>query len=191
MHLAGYPVKGGAWLRRFDDVPESLKPIFCIQQWEVNGSKNKKSILKFYTFWLSEFHNDSGTKNRFQQLWMYKNFKHRKLPCIPCLGEAHIKLQWYNIFPSLFFLFSFAMQLFPTPVASPILHNQAPLFTAFTGHPLDAVIIAPTDFSEIGLLYEVGDCSRRKAKMLEVCHFIHDCWCVLSKKTKQIHVIRG
>jgi len=71
--------------------------------------------------------------------------------------------------------FAFAMQLFPTPVASPILHNQAPLFTAFTGHPLDAVIIAPTDFSEIGLLYEVGDCSRRKAKMLEVCHFIHDC----------------
>jgi len=30
---------------------------------------------------------------------MYKIFKHRELPCIPCLGETHIKLQWYNIFP--------------------------------------------------------------------------------------------
>jgi len=36
---------------------------------------------------------------------MYKIFKHRKLPCIPCLGETHIKLRWYNIFPTLFFLF--------------------------------------------------------------------------------------
>ena len=36
---------------------------------------------------------------------MCKIFKHRKLPCIPCLGETHIKLQWYNIFPQLFFLF--------------------------------------------------------------------------------------
>jgi len=33
---------------------------------------------------------------------MYKIFKHRELPRIPALGEAHIKLQWYNIFPSLF-----------------------------------------------------------------------------------------
>jgi len=24
---------------------------------------------------------------------MYKIFKHRKLPCIPCLEETHIKLQ--------------------------------------------------------------------------------------------------
>jgi len=30
----------GAWLRRFDDVPESLKPIFCVEQLELNGSKN-------------------------------------------------------------------------------------------------------------------------------------------------------
>jgi len=28
----------------------------------------KKSILKFGNFWLSEFHNGSGTKNRFQQV---------------------------------------------------------------------------------------------------------------------------
>jgi len=28
----------------------------------------KTSILKFDNFWLSEFHNGSGTKNRFQQL---------------------------------------------------------------------------------------------------------------------------
>jgi len=47
---------------------------------------------------LSEFHNGSGTKNRFQQLWMYKTFKHRKHPCIPCLGETQVKLQWYNIY---------------------------------------------------------------------------------------------
>jgi len=30
---------------------------------------------------------------------MYKIFKHRKLPCIPFLGETHIKLQRYKIFP--------------------------------------------------------------------------------------------
>ena len=45
-----------------------------------------------------------GKKSRFQQLWMYKIFKHRQLSCIPCLGETHTKLQWYSIFPSLFFL---------------------------------------------------------------------------------------
>jgi len=29
---------------------------------------------------------------------MYKIFKHRKFPCIPCLKEMHIKLQWYSFF---------------------------------------------------------------------------------------------
>jgi len=44
---------------------------------------------------------------------MYTIFKQRKLPCIPCLGETHIKLEWYNIFPSLFFpFFASAMQLY-------------------------------------------------------------------------------
>jgi len=33
-----------------------------------------------------------GQKNRFQQLWMYKIFKHCKHPCTRCLGEAHIYL---------------------------------------------------------------------------------------------------
>ena len=28
-----------------------------------------------------------GQKNRFQQLWMYKIFKHREHPCTPCLGK--------------------------------------------------------------------------------------------------------
>jgi len=61
---------------------------------------------------------------------MYKIFKHRQLPCIPCLGETRIKLQWCNIFPSLFFsFFDFATQLFSTPVMSSNLCNQAPLFT--------------------------------------------------------------
>jgi len=61
---------------------------------------------------------------------MYKIFKHRKLRCIPCLGETHIKLQAYNTFPSLFFpFFDFAMQLFSTLVTSSNLRNQALLFT--------------------------------------------------------------
>ena len=64
----------------------------------------KKTILKFDNYWLSELHNGSGTKNRFHQLWMYKIFKHHKLPCIPWLGEMHVKLQWYNISPLLFLL---------------------------------------------------------------------------------------
>jgi len=34
---------------------------------------------------------------------MYKIFKHRKIPRIPCLEETYIKLQWCNI-PSLVFL---------------------------------------------------------------------------------------
>jgi len=71
-----------------------------------------------------------GQTNRFQQLWMYKFFKYRQLPRIPCLRETLIKLQWYNIFPSLFFLFiAFTKQLFSTPVTSSNLYNQAPLFT--------------------------------------------------------------
>jgi len=89
----------------------------------------KKSILKFDNFWLSEFHNGSGTKNRFQQLWMYKILKHRKLPRIPCLGETHIQLQWYNIFPLLFSFLCFYNAIFSTPVTSWNLRNQAPLFT--------------------------------------------------------------
>jgi len=61
---------------------------------------------------------------------MYKIFKHCKLPCIPCLGETHIKLQWYNIFPQLFFLYLFCnATFFSTPVTSSNLRNQAPLFT--------------------------------------------------------------
>jgi len=61
---------------------------------------------------------------------MYNIFKHRKHPCIPCLGETHIKLQLYNIFPSIFFFFfDFATQLFSTPVTSSNLRNQGPLFT--------------------------------------------------------------
>jgi len=98
--------------------PESLKPILCIEQWELNGSKNnctakgditlqlKKSDLSyliFTTVW--------GQK-RFQQLWMYDFFKHRKLPCIPCLEETHFKLQWYNISVSLFLLFCFCNATF-------------------------------------------------------------------------------
>jgi len=43
---------------------------------------------------------------------MYKIFKHHKLPCILCLGETHIKLQWYNIFPQLFFLFLILQRTF-------------------------------------------------------------------------------
>jgi len=101
--------------------PELLKLIFCVEQWELTGSKNNctvksditlwqnKSILKLDRFLLSVFHNGSRTKNRFQQLWMYGIFKHCKLPCIPCLGETHTKLQWlwYNIFPSLVSFFFF------------------------------------------------------------------------------------
>ena len=60
---------------------------------------------------------------------MYKIFKHRKLPCIPCFGETQIKLQWYNIFFHLFSFFDFATQLVFTPVSSSNLRNQAPLFT--------------------------------------------------------------
>jgi len=56
------------------------------------GLRWKKSILKFENFCLSEFHKGLGTKNRFQQLWMYKTFKHCKHLCIGCLGEAHICL---------------------------------------------------------------------------------------------------
>jgi len=43
---------------------------------------------------------------------MYKIFKHRKHPCIGCLEETHTKLTWYNIFPSLFYLFCFCNAAF-------------------------------------------------------------------------------
>jgi len=57
---------------------------------------------------------------------MYKIFKHRKLPCIPCLGETHIELQWSHFS---FTFFPFATQLFSTPVTSSNFRNKAPLFT--------------------------------------------------------------
>jgi len=33
-------VNSGAWLRRFDDTLEFLKPIFCVEQLQLNGSEN-------------------------------------------------------------------------------------------------------------------------------------------------------
>ena len=79
-----------------------------------------------------------GQKNRFQRLWMYKIFKHRKLPCIPCLGETHFKSQWY-IFPSLFSFFCFCNATFfhsgyviKPPQPSSAIYGAPP----FTGHRL-------------------------------------------------------
>ena len=55
-----------------------------------------------------------GQKNRFQQLWKYNFFKHRKLSYITCLREAHIQLQWENISPlHLFLFFLLQLNLFP------------------------------------------------------------------------------
>ena len=66
----------------------------------------KKSLFwSLNIFGYLSFTTVRGQKNSFQQLWIYKIFEHRKLPCIPCLGKTHIKLQWYNIYSSLFFLF--------------------------------------------------------------------------------------
>ena len=79
------------------------------------GKKNL--FLSFVIFVCLSFTTVRGQKNRLQQLCMYEIFKHRKLPCVPCWGETHIKLQWYNIFPSLFFLF-FITKLLSTPVTS-------------------------------------------------------------------------
>jgi len=99
---------------------------------------NLKSLLKLDNFWLSEFHNGSGRKNRFQQLWMYRIFKHRKLPFIPCLmfGETHIKLRWHDT-TFFFHIFSFCNATFfysgyvikpPQPTSA---FYRAP---PFTGH---------------------------------------------------------
>ena len=103
-------IHSGAGLWRFDDVPGVAKTDILLWGWKVNCNKIivlqhvtlqylKKCLfwMKIDNFWL--FHNSSGIKNRFQQLWKYKIFKHCQLPCIPCLGKMHIKLQWYNIFP--------------------------------------------------------------------------------------------
>jgi len=61
---------------------------------------------------------------------MYKIFKHRKLPCIPCLEETRIKVAMIQHFSFTFFpLFDFATQLFSTPDTSSNLRNQAPPFT--------------------------------------------------------------
>jgi len=67
-------------------------------------------------------------KTGFNSCEFIKFCKHRKLACIPCLGEMHdgIQLQWYSIYPCLFS--AFATQLLSTPVTSLNLRNQAPLF---------------------------------------------------------------
>jgi len=65
---------------------------------------------------------------------MYKFFKHCKLPCIPCLWETP-KLQRYNIFPSLFFLFLilqlnfFPLRLHHQTSATKLRYYGAPPFT--------------------------------------------------------------
>jgi len=73
----------------------------------------KKSLFwSFIIFGYLGFTTVRGQKNRFQQLWMYTISKHRKHLCIPCLGATHIKLQWYNIFPTIFSLFWFCNSTF-------------------------------------------------------------------------------
>ena len=76
----------------------------------------KKSLFwSLIIFGYLNFTTVRGQKNGFQQLWMYKVFKRRKLPWIPCLRETHIKLQWYSIFLHFFRFFAFATQLSSTP----------------------------------------------------------------------------
>jgi len=63
---------------------------------------------------------------------MYKIAKHRELPCIPCLGETHVRLQAAMLqhFSLTYFPFlAFATQLFSTQFTSSNLRNQAPPFT--------------------------------------------------------------
>jgi len=79
--------------------------------------------------WLLSFTTVRGQK-RFQQLCMYKIFKHCKLLCIPCLGKTHILLSCSDKLQHFSFTFSgFAMQIFSTLVTSSNLCNQGPLFT--------------------------------------------------------------
>jgi len=82
--------------------------IILLQKVMLHYGHSKKNLFwSLVIFGCLSFTTIRGQKNRFQRLWMYKIFKHRELPCIPCFGETHIKLQWlwYNIFSSLFFLF--------------------------------------------------------------------------------------
>jgi len=101
----------------------------------------QKYILKFDHFWLSEFNNGLGTKNRFQPLWIYKIFKHRKHPFITCLGKR-IFICNNELFLLCFFPFiPFAKQLFSTQVTSSNLRNQALLFMEFGLLHLQVIIL--------------------------------------------------
>jgi len=136
-------MKSRAWLQRFDDETGVPETIFCVEQWELNGSKNNctaevivhyRQKCVFSSLVISSYLSFTTVrwqKNRFQQLWMYKNFKHRKPPCIPCLRETHINLQWNNIFPSLsFFCFFHSGYVVKPPPPSPAVYGAPP----FTGH---------------------------------------------------------
>jgi len=74
-----------------------------------------------------------GTK---EQLRNCKIFEHRKLPYITCLREAHIQLQWENIFPlHLFLFFLLPLNFFPLRLrhqrfANKIRPDGAPSFTS-------------------------------------------------------------
>ena len=145
-----------AWLQRFDDVTgvTNTDIFFCVKQWELNGrpSKNNFSLLQkvilhygkkslvwsLIIFGYLSFTTVRGQKNRSQKLWMYKIFKHRKLPCIPYLGETHMKLQWYNTFPSFFSLFLhlqrnfFSLRLHHQTSATKLRLLQGALFSLHT-----------------------------------------------------------
>ena len=128
-------------------LPESLKPIFCVEQWEPNGSKNKfiaKGDILHYgkrsLFWsliifpYLSFTTVWGQKNWFQQLWKYTFFKYRKLPYITdymfAWSAYSVAMRKHFSFTFVPFVF-FATQLFSTPVtSSKIRPDGAPSFTS-------------------------------------------------------------
>ena len=90
--------------------------------------RQKNMFWSLTTFGYSSYTTVRGQKNRFQQLRMYKIFKHCKHPCITCLRAYLFVIIKYFSFA--FFLFiPFATQLFSTPDTSSNFRNQAPPFT--------------------------------------------------------------
>jgi len=98
----------------------------------------KRLFWSLIFFGYLSFATVQGQTNRFQQLCMHKIFLNHKLPRIPCLGETHIKLQWYTIFLLLFYFYCFCNTTFlhssyviKPPQPSSAIYGAPP----FTGNP--------------------------------------------------------
>ena len=121
--------------------PESLKPIFCLEQGELTGRKiillqkvilhyGKRSIFKsFIIFDYLSFTTARGQKNGFNSCECIKLLNIANFHAFHVWWKRILSCNDTTFFLHFFHFFAFATQLISTPVKSSNLRNQPPLYT--------------------------------------------------------------